>query len=97
VPAGALALEMRPLRLRIERLVVRRLLRARRARLNADPARRAVVGRDLDRHQLPGEIAAASLFRAEAVRRPLERGRIVDLHADRRVRADERALRAVDA
>ena len=97
VPVGALALDVVGLRQRVERLVVLELLVAGGAGLDADPAAGAVVGRDLDRHRHPGQVLRAPLLRAEARGRADELGRVVDLHPDRRVRADERALGAVDA
>ena len=54
-------------------------------------------GDDLDRHQHPGQVLRAPVLRAEPVGRAGERLGLVHLHPDRGVRADERALRAVDA
>ena len=85
------------LRQRVERLVAGELLVLGRADLDADPAAGAVVGRDLDRHRHARQVLRAPLLRAEARGRAGELGRVVDLHPDRRVRADERALGAVDA
>ena len=85
------------LRLEVDRAVLDLLLAVRGARLDADPTPGAVVGRDLDRHLHPGQVAVAPVLGLELLRRALERGRVVDLHPDRGVRADEGALRAVDA
>ena len=97
IPVLALALEVVGLRQRVERLVIRILLVLRRTRLDADAAAGAVVGRNLDGHPHPRQVLRAPLLRPEAGRRPDERLRLVDLHPDRSVRADERALGAVDA
>ena len=97
LPPLALGVDVVGLRQRVERLVLRLRLVLRRAGLDADPAAGAVVRRDLDRHEHPRQILRAPLLRLEAGGCACERGGLVDLHADRRVRADERALGAVDA
>ena len=93
----ALDLEVLELGLEVDRAVTDRLLRVRRARVDADPAARAVVGRNLDRHLHPREVLVAPVLRRKAVRCAVEILGREDLHPDRSVRTDDRALGAVDA
>ena len=55
------------LRLEVDRLVAHLLLGVRRTRLDADPAARAVVRRDLDRHLHPGQVPIAPVLGEEPV------------------------------
>ena len=68
VEALALDLEVVALRLEVDRAVADRLLRVRRARVDADPAAGAVVGSDLDRHLHPGQVPVAPVLHGEARR-----------------------------
>jgi hypothetical protein len=68
-----------------------------RADVDAHAAAGAVVGRDLDREQVVGQVPRLELLGQEAGRGARAgRGR-EDLHPDRGVRADHGALAAVDA
>ena len=68
-----------------------------RAHVDAHAAAGAVVGRDLDREAVPGEVLRAELLVQELVRGVGHRLGREDLHADGGVRADDGALAAVDA
>ena len=97
VEALSLDLEVLELGLEVDRAMADRLLGVRRARVDADPAARAVVGRDLDRHLHSREVLVAPVLHRKAVGRAVELLGREDLHPDRCVRADDRALGAVDA
>ena len=97
VPGGALVVEVVELRAHVDRLVLDLLLAAGGADIDADPAARAIVGGHLDRHPSSRALAVLPLLVLERLRGTLGLGRLVDLHADRGMRAHEGALRAVDA
>ncbi len=85
------------LRLEVDRAVPDGLLRVGGARVDADAAARAVVGGDLDRHLHPRQVPVAPVLGGEAFRGAVERLGREHLHPDRGMRADDRALGAVDA
>ena len=84
-------------RLHVDRLVTHLGLRLRRAHVDADTAAGAVVRRHLDRHAVAGDVLGAEVLGLERCRGAVERRRLEHLHPDRRVRADDGALAAVDA
>src|SRR6187551_2889373 len=83
--------------LHVDGLVARVGLALGRTDVDAHAAARAIVRRDLDRESVVGELARSELLVEEVDRRALDRGCREDLHPDRRVRADHRALAAIDA
>ena len=97
VPRNSLAIEVIGDRAHVDALALHLALVVCRARLHAHTATGAVVGRDLDGEAHSGHVAAAEGLRLHRVAQALQRRRLVDLHADRRVRADDRTLAAIDA
>ena len=97
VERAALHVEVLELRLHVDGTVLHLFLAVGRTHVDADPATGAVVGRHLDRHPHPGLLARLPFLVLEALGCALQRRRLEHLHPDGRVRADERALGAVDA
>ena len=97
VVVRALRLAQRRLRVHVDRLVLRVGAILGRADVDAQVAARAVLRRDLDREVLALVLVALEQRRLERRRRARQRALVVDLRANRRVRADERALVALDA
>ena len=97
VPAGALGVAVLEDGLQVERLVPGLGLGPARADLDAEAAAGAVVGGHLDGQQMTGELLGAEGLGEESRGSRLDGLGSEDLHPDRRVRADDRALPAVAA
>ena len=93
----ALGLAQRHLRRHVEGLVLRVRLVLGRADPDAELAAGAVLRRHLDGVLLAREVLGLVVHRLEGRRGALEGRRVVDLGADGGVRADQRALVALDA
>ena len=97
LPPASFEVAVGECRLHVDRLVADLGLALGRAHVHADPASGAVVGRDLYGQSMASEILRAELL-VEELRRCVGNGsRWKDLHPDGGVRADDRALAAVDA
>ena len=84
-------------RLHVDGLVLGLGLGLRGAHVDADPTAGAVVSGDSDGHVVTGEILGTEGLGQEPVRSPGEHFGGEHLHADDSMRADDRALAAVDA
>ena len=93
----ALGLAQRRLRMHVDGLVLGIGLVFGRTEHHAEGAAGAILGRDLDRVLRAGIVGRPEVDRLEGGGRLLQESRLIDLDADRRVRADERALVALDA
>ena len=97
VVRGALAVQVRQLRLHVDRLVLDLRLVLGRADVDAQAAAGAIVGSHLHDKLPAGELLALVVGRSKTFRSLGQQRRIEGLHANRRVRATERTQPALRA